>query len=360
MSVRKKGVPGARKGRRGSSTTSMRTASDARRPSSGRRMPTPITPPCRSISWPASIPPIGGARRSPRLARYGSRPASRMDWSGRRSTIIDHLNLHIAPILGGVKLSQLTAPMVRTFGDSLRAKGRSPVMVRRAVRSLGSILADALERGLARQNVVHALRKHRTKGQKRRADRRLNGKLKIGVEIPAPDEIKALIPHLAGRWKPLFLTAIFTGLRASELRGLRWADVDLKTGEVNVRQRADRFNVIGPPKSAAGERTVPIAPNLVAILREWKLACPKGALDLVFPTGGGGIQSHSHIQQRGLHPAMIKAGLIKDGAKAKYSGLHALRHFYASWCVNRKVEWSRTAVEGRPGAYGALVDHDHR
>ena len=74
----------------------------------------------------------------------------------------------------------------------------------------------------------------------------------------------------------LLLTAIFTGLRASELRGLRWSDVDLKTGELTVRQRADRYNVIGKPKSKAGNRTVPLGPLVLNVLREWKLACPKG------------------------------------------------------------------------------------
>ena len=54
------------------------------------------------------------------------------------------------------------------------------------------------------------------------------------------------------------LTAIFTGLRASELRGLRWQDVDLKSGELHVRQRADRYSEIGKPKSKAGTRTVPL------------------------------------------------------------------------------------------------------
>jgi len=54
-----------------------------------------------------------------------------------------------------------------------------------------------------------------------------------------------------GRWRPLLLTLIFTGLRASELRGLRWIDIDLKRGEIHVRQRADRYNEIGPPKSEA-------------------------------------------------------------------------------------------------------------
>jgi integrase len=64
------------------------------------------------------------------------------------------------------------------------------------------------------------------------------------------------------------VTAIFTGLRASELRGLRWADVDLNARLLHVRQRADRFNVIGRPKSHAGERTVPMAPLVVNTLKE--------------------------------------------------------------------------------------------
>jgi integrase len=135
----------------------------------------------------------------------------------------------------------------------------------------------------------------------------------------------------------LFLTATFAGLRASELRGLRWSDVDLKRGEIHVRQRADRFSAIGQPKSEAGERTVPLAPLLVATLRTWKLSCPKGELGLVFPNGIGGVENHSNIVQRGLLPSIVAAGLIKNG-KAKYTGLHALRHFYASWCINRRVD----------------------
>ena len=65
---------------------------------------------------------------------------------------------------------------------------------------------------------------------------------------------------LQGRWRPILQTAVFTGLRASELRGLRWEDVDLVKCELHVRQRADRYNQIGRPKSEAGERTVPLTP----------------------------------------------------------------------------------------------------
>ena len=92
------------------------------------------------------------------------------------------------------------------------------------------------------------------------ADKRGEGRLKVGVDIPSTDEIKAIIAAMPERWRPLLLTAIFTGLRSSELRGLRWSDVDLKAGELHVRQRADRYNVIGKPKSKAGHRTVPLGP----------------------------------------------------------------------------------------------------
>src|SRR6516162_4371740 len=56
----------------------------------------------------------------------------------------EHLNLHIAPLIGDTKLSQLTVPMVRAFEDRLRAD-RSPAMVRKAVGSLSMILSDAHE-----------------------------------------------------------------------------------------------------------------------------------------------------------------------------------------------------------------------
>jgi len=57
------------------------------------------------------------------------------------------------------------------------------------------------------------------------------------------------------RAKALLLLASFTGLRASELRGLRWWD---KKGEIHVRQRADRYRQIGAPKSDTSRRTIPL------------------------------------------------------------------------------------------------------
>jgi integrase len=200
----------------------------------------------------------------------------------------EHANLHIAPLLGEVKHSQLTVPAVRGFKDKL-AKDRSPAMVRKVLTSLSSIITDAQERGLVAQNVVRGLRSIR---RAKDPHHRRKGKLEVGVDIPTPDEISTIIDALKpnSRWRPLLLTAIFTGLRSSELRGLRWADVELKRGVLHVRQRADRYNQIGSLKSGTSRRTIPLPPMLTNVLREWKLACPKDELDLVFPSRRGRIE----------------------------------------------------------------------
>jgi integrase len=177
-------------------------------------------------------------------------------------------------------------------------------------------------------------------------EKRAKGKLRVGVDIPTPAEIKALVGFLTGRWRPLLLTAIFAGLRASELRGLRWSDVDLAGGVLHVRQRIDRYGEAGPPKTDASERAVPIGPLLLRELKAWREECPESRHGLVFPNGKGNPENHANIVKRGLVPAVIAAGLTlppdrrSPDAKPvpKYTGLHALRHFYASWLINRKAD----------------------
>jgi integrase len=253
-----------------------------------------------------------------------------------------HLDRHIVPLIGTVKLSRLSVPMVREFEDTL-LQDRSPAMLRKARTSLGSLLTDAQERGLVGQNVVRALRARRRRGKDAHADARQKRKLRAGVDIPSPAEIRAIIAALVDLdRRALVLTAIFTGLRSSELRGLRWEDVDLNRGELHVRQRADRYKAIGKLKSAAGERVVPLTPMLINTLRKWRLACPKGEPGLVFPDSDGGVEGYNDATQRALIPAMLAAGVTVPGkggvAAAKYGGWHSLRHFYASWCINRRVD----------------------
>ena len=175
-----------------------------------------------------------------------------------------------------------------------------------------------------------------------RAKTEVQGGLTVTVAVPTEEEAKEILATAEGRWRPLLVAAIFTGLRASELRGLTWDAVDFKAKEIHVRQRADRYNEIGSPKSHAGERSVPMSPMVVNTLKEWKLACPKGDLGLVFPNGAGKIEVLSNIYRRGFGAAQEKCGMVVDTGRKdtdgkpilrpKY-GMHALRHFCASWMI---------------------------
>jgi integrase len=245
------------------------------------------------------------------------------------TTYREHLDLHIAPLIGSYRLATLTVPFVRDFEDRLRQEDRSSAMVRKVLVSLSGILADAMDRGLVAQNVVRNRRAHRNGSVEARQKHRLEA----GRDIPTPDEIRVILGHLQGRARPMLLTAIFTGLRASELRGLRWADVDFARNELHVRQRADRFGMLGAPKSAGSRRTVPLLPMVVNALREWRLACPS---EFVFPGDNGQPIGMTTVVYQ-WQAAQIAAGVVAGG-RAKYTGLHALRHFYASWCINRKAD----------------------
>jgi integrase len=235
-----------------------------------------------------------------------------------------HVNLHIAPLIGGMKLSQLTGPAVANFIDQLRAT-RSRALAGKILTGLSGILAEAQARGLVGKNVA------------RDARGRLPKRDKARPEMPTSDELRAIVAHAEGRWRPFIITAIFTGLRGSELRALRWSDIDLKVRRLTVSSRADLWGDFGSPKSAAGNRDVPLAPIVVNSLREWKLVCPPGELGLVFPNGAGKPESHANILNRGFWPLQIKAGVtvIRDGEPdAKYS-LHALRHAAAALFIQQ-------------------------
>lgn len=257
-----------------------------------------------------------------------------------------HLDVHIRPLIGTTLLSRLTVPVVRDFEDRLRKEGRSPVLTRKIITSLGSILADANERGLATRNPVRDIRGGR-KGRDRRSEQRQKRRIEVGVDIPTREEIRAFVHALPADWRAFLLTAVFTGMRSSELRGLPWKDIDFKRAEIRVTQRIDEYDQVGPPKSEAGKRTIPVPPPIIVALKEHRLAKPTNH-ELVFCEKGGTPISHTKIVRSGLARAMVAAGVVVPGKKldadghpipvAKYTGLHALRHFYASWLINRKED----------------------
>ena len=170
-----------------------------------------------------------------------------------------HLDHHILPRLRTIKLAKLRPEDIEDYRDNyLLAKDEngapriSPQLARKIMVSLKSILKNARCGYLADGVSI-------TVGSRNKR------KLEPGRDLPNNAEIKRLIAATADHPKKraLLLMAAFTGLRASELRGLRWYDVDLENNVLHVRQRADRYFTIGPPKSDSSKRRVPLDPGVV-------------------------------------------------------------------------------------------------
>jgi integrase len=195
--------------------------------------------------------------------------------------------------------------------------------------SLSSILAEAVSDGLLTRNVMSG--QSRSKGRREHVAKRLKPKVEAGKNMPKPEEMRAIIEAAKPRWRTLLLVAAFTGMRASEIRALRWEDVDLRECVIHVRQRADKNGIIGLPKSDASARSISIGPKVVMALKEWMLQ--SGGSELVFSSDGN-VLSLSSIVRLGLIPAVIAAVLVGKDGKPRYTGMHSIRHFHASWCLN--------------------------
>jgi len=276
-----------------------------------------------------------------------------------------YIDCHIVPLMGAEKLATLTMPAVNKFAETLIKSGRSRTMAARVLTTFRSILKDAMARGLVRQNVAIGVTVPTGKRHKAK------------VAIPTKAELRAIIETAEAKFPdlyPLVLTAVFAGLRSSELRGLRRSDVDLRGGTITVDQRADQWGVLDSPKSDAGRRTVPVPPMLVSVLRAWFLRSPVSAEGLAFPSKLGCVQRPENLLKRGFYPLQIAAGVCdptgkkdKRGApimRARF-GLHALRHAAASAWINQRVDLKRlqtwlghSTIELTMDRYGHLIADD--
>jgi len=234
-----------------------------------------------------------------------------------------HVRDHIVPLLGAVKLAQLSTPMVEDWKDKLLRK-LSRALARKVLVSLKSILRNAQRRGEVAQNVAQPVR---VEVKKRDA-----AKLEIGHNVPTKEEITRIFAAAPERWRALIVTAALTGLRASELRGLSWDCVDFEKRVIVVRERANLWGELGSPKSAASNREVPMTPTVVNTLRDHQRATSR-LHGLVFGTVLGTVQSHANLVNRGWYEAQLAAG-VTDRGGAKYN-FHACRHFFSWWAIEQ-------------------------
>ncbi len=210
---------------------------------------------------------------------------------------------------GSTRLSALTLEDAQAYADRLLAAGAEPSTIRNSIMPLRVIC------------------------RWRRADVPVNPT--IGLSLPAvrltrgriasPLEAELLLGALPARDRALWATALYAGLRRGELMGLRWRDVDLPRGVIEVRQAWDpKEHEMVDPKSQAGTRRVPIATDLRAFLAPVQLAAPADPETLVFGTGAVPF-SASSLSERAQR-AWEKAGL-------QPICLHDCRHTFASLMI---------------------------
>lgn len=132
--------------------------------------------------------------------------------------------------------------------------------------------------------------------------------------------------HLtSNNYRLLIRVAVFTGMREGEILGAQWDDIDWNSRQLHVR-RAWKEGAFVEPKTASSKRRIDLPAEIVSELRAWRLACPKGEFDLIFPNLEGRPMSHANLLQRGFYPALRRAGLRKIR-------FHDLRHTFASLLI---------------------------
>lgn len=238
-------------------------------------------------------------------------------------TYRSQVNNHVLPCLGDTVLSELRRVDIKDFVDEM-LEVNSRAMTKKVLVSLKSLLNEAVDREWIAASPASGVKMVRQARHDTRA------------VIPTKSEIRLIIKHAPIRHRALIVTAVFTGMRISELRGLTWENIDFKKRIIEVRQRANRLNEIGSPKTKAGTRDIPMAPMVAKALVAWRADCPAGDHDLVFPNGKGNVESYGNIMRRVFYPLQVSHGIVDRDGKASY-GFHALRHAAASMMIEQ--EW---------------------
>ena len=180
----------------------------------------------------------------------------------------------------------------------------------------------------------------------------------VRVQPPSREILDRVIREANPRVKLMIEFAATTGLRLGEMRALRWASVDLDRRVVAVSCSVDARNVVGPPKSAAGIRRVPISDALVTRLASYRLSTPRPQNDdLVFPARDG-----TYI---GSHVPLGTLNRIADRLGIPRIRWHSLRHYaVSSWIaadLNLKVVQTfagHSNVSTTANIYGHLFPDD--
>ncbi len=210
-----------------------------------------------------------------------------------------YLRTHVLPAFGTTPLGRITQLDVRAWVAELAATGLAPATVHKAYQTLSKILRSAVDGGLIAQSPCRSVALPKVDVQEMR--------------FLTPPEITALAEAMAPHYRALVLFDAYCGLRLGELAGLRRGRVDLLRRRVRVVETAMEVRgqlVFNPPKTRAGNRTVPV-PAMVAEVMGGHLSefSGPGTDGLVFPGADGGVLRANGWRARHWRPAVKAAGV---------------------------------------------------
>jgi integrase len=240
----------------------------------------------------------------------------------------DALRGWVIPRVGSVRLVGLTAPRLRALYGELLESGRcngsgglSPRSVQYAHRILSHALKDAVDHGLLVRNPASLVKPPRVP--------------KPPMRVWSADDVRRFLAGVADdRLYALWVLLVTTGVRRGEALGLRWEDIDIKRGQLAVRQTvvAIGYDVhVSEPKTAIGKRSVSVDPTTVAALKAHRRRQSKEQLvaasawsesGLVFTTENGAM----------IHPDRISKVFAQLVTRLQLPviRLHDLRHTAAT------------------------------
>jgi integrase len=232
------------------------------------------------------------------------------------------VRVHLVPSLGSISLTQLRPEHVQKYYTAKLNSGLAARTVRYHHVVLHIALKTAVKWGLASRNVVDAVDPPRAR----------NTEMKTWDE----DNIIRFLNTAKGTpYYALFYTALFTGMRRSELLALRWQDIDFIFSQISVNRGLHQLNdgsyIFTQPKSAKSQRTIALSPSAILVLKEHhekqKLerimqGIPLTDEDLVF----------SHPDGKPLRPNTVSRAwtILAARAGVKVIRLHDARHSHAS------------------------------
>jgi integrase len=233
-----------------------------------------------------------------------------------------YIRVHALPALGRIRLGRLTPQHFQRLYQEKLAAGLSPTTVNHLHTVLHGAFAEAVRWGLVPRNVVALVRPPR----------------KAHVEVVAltVEQARALLVAATGnRFEELLVLALKTGMRRGELLALRWEDVDLDKGVLQVRgtlRRTQEGLSIGTPKTAASRRKVVLSPASVTALLRHRARQEQERqaagdlwhdLGLVFPNRLGRLMEPRDLLADVYRPLLNRAGLPPVT-------FHTLRHTAAT------------------------------